>query len=155
VPRDQVKDNVFRVNPATGEITVAVDDFIKPNGLAFSPDERTLYIADSAVTDGADLPSHIRAFSVGDDGRLAGGAIFVTTVGIPDGLRIDTSGNIWASAGAGVNCYTAAGEQLGRITFPVDVTNLTFGGVGRNRLFVTAGPAVYSLDVNAVGAQHP
>jgi gluconolactonase len=152
---EQGGDYVFRVDPTTGSIAIVADDFVKPNGLVFSPDEKTLYIADSAVTDGPEFPSHIRKFDVNDDGTLSGGHVFATTAGVPDGLRVDIAGNVWTSAGPGINCYTSSGELLGRIAFPYDVTNLTFGGPKRNRLFVTSGPALYALAVNAVGAQWP
>lgn len=155
VPREQANDNVFRVDPWTGVVTVVADDFVKPNGLCFSPDEAVLYVVDSAVTDGSDLPSHIRRFAVRDDGTLSGGAVFATTVGVPDGLRVDAEGNVWTSAGAGVNCYAPSGDLLGRITFPQDVTNVTFGGPERRRLFVTSGPGLYAIDLNAAGAQRP
>ncbi len=128
---------------------------VKPNGLCFSPDESVLYIVDSAVTDGPDLPSHIRRFGVRSDGTLTGGEVFATTVGIPDGLRVDTAGNVWTSAGPGVNCYEPSGDFLGRIEFPQDVTNVTFGGPERHRLFVTSGSGVYAIDLNAAGAQRP
>ena len=154
-PREQQHDNVFRVDPASGRLVVVADDFVKPNGLAFSPDEKTLYIADSAVSDAPDLPSHIRSFRVGEDGRLSGGEVFVTTVGIPDGLRVDNQGNVWTSAGPGVNVYTPAGELLGRIDFPHDVTNLTFGGPKRRQVFVTAGPQLHVFDTSAKGVQWP
>ena len=154
-PKEQAGDNVFRVDPRSGTLSVVADDFDKPNGLAFSPDETTLYVADSAVTDGPDRTSHIRAFRVADDGTLSGGEVFATTIGIPDGLRVDTRGNIWTSAGAGVNVYTPAGEMLGRIAFPQDVTNLTFGGTGGDRIFVTAGARLYAVRVAAQGAQWP
>jgi gluconolactonase len=153
-PRDQAKDNVFRVD-RNGEITVVADDFVKPNGLCFSPDERVLYIVDSAVTDGPDLPSHIRRFEVDGTGRVSGGDVFATTVGVPDGLRVDTDGNVWTSAGPGVNVYAPSGDWLGRIDFPQDVTNVTFGGDSRQRLFATSGPGLYCIDVNARGAQRP
>ncbi|HVY20622.1 MAG TPA: SMP-30/gluconolactonase/LRE family protein [Bauldia sp.] len=152
--REQAKDNVFRVD-TSGRISVVVDDFVKPNGLCFSPDESLLYIADSAVSDGPQFPSHIRRFRVHDDGTLSGGEVFMTTVGIPDGLRIDTKGNVWTSAGSGVNCYAPAGDFLGRIAFAHAVTNVAFGGPGRSRLFVTAGPGLYAIDTNAVGALRP
>jgi gluconolactonase len=154
-PREQDHDHVFRFDPATGILTSAVDDFDKPNGLAFSPDHRTLYVADSAVTDGPDRPSHIRAFQVADDGALSGGAVFATTVGIPDGMRVDAAGNLWASAGAGVNVYAPDGELLGRVGFPVDVTNLAFGSPGSGHLFVTAGSSVHLLRVSADPALWP
>lgn len=151
---EQKGDYVYRVDPS-GSISVVVDDFVKPNGLVFSPDEKTLYIADSAVTDGPQFPSHIRKFEVQDDGTLKGGGVFVTTIGIPDGLRVDTAGNVWTSAGPGVNCYTASGDLLGRIDFPGDVTNLTFGGLQRTRVFVTCQSRLFAFTVNATGAQAP
>ena len=154
-PRELEHDNVFRFEPATGRLSVVVDDFDKPNGLAFSVDHRTLYVADSAVTEGPDHPSHIRSFRVDEDGTLSGGDVFATTVGIPDGMRVDRAGNVWASAGPGVNVYDPGGELRGRVEFPVDVTNLTFGGPGEGRLFVTAGTSVHQLTVTADGAQWP
>jgi gluconolactonase len=153
--KEQGGDFVFRVDPNSGGIDIVVDDFVKPNGLTFSPDEKTLYVADSAVSNAPHLPSHIRAFAVQDDRTLKGGDVFATTAGIPDGLRVDIVGNVWTSAGRGVNCYAPDGDFLGRIAFPQDVTNLTFGGPQRNRLFVTSGPALYALSVNAIGAQWP
>ena len=154
-PREQAHDNVFRFDPGTGVLTSVVDDFDKPNGLAFSPDQRTLYVADSAITDGPDHPSHIRAFRVADDGTLSGGEVFATTVGVPDGMRVDTSGNLWASAGPGVNVYTPDGQLLGRVELPVDVTNLAFGSPGSGHLFVTAGTSVHLVRVTADPALWP
>jgi gluconolactonase len=147
--------NVYRVDPATGEITVVVDDFLKPNGLAFSPDESLLYVADSSVSHDPDARSHIRRFKVGDDNRLKDGEVFVTTVGIPDGFRLDTDGNVWTSAGTGVNVYAPSADFLGRINFPQNVSNLVFGGPKRNRLFVTCTHELYSLYVTATGVQRP
>lgn len=152
--REQDADYVFRVD-TRGRLEAVATDFVRPNGLAFSPGERTLYIADSAVSDAPDLPSHIRAFTVVEDGTLRGGEVFATTTGIPDGLRVDTTGNVWASAGRGVNCYSPAGRLLGRIELPDQVANLTFGTPRRNRLFVTAGGGLYAFPVIAEGAQRP
>jgi gluconolactonase len=154
-PKEQAHDNVFRFDPATGVLRSVVDDFDKPNGLAFSPDQRTLYVADSAITDGPDHPSHIRAFRVSDDGTLSGGDVFATTVGVPDGMRVDTSGNLWASAGPGVNVYTPDGVLLGRVELPVDVTNLAFGSPGSGHMFVTAGTSVHLVRVTADPALWP
>jgi gluconolactonase len=154
-PVEQDGDYVFCLDPRTGQLRVVADDLVKPNGLAFSPDERSLYIADSAVTEGPKYPSHIRIFEVGADGRLSGGDVFATTVGVPDGLRVDSLGNVWASAGSGINRYSAAGALLGRIAFDADVTNLEFGSPSDGRLFVTAGGSLYLLDVLARGARWP
>jgi gluconolactonase len=133
-----------------------VSDFDKPNGLAFSPDESLLYVADSAITDGPGKNSHIRRFRVNPDGTLSGGEVFVTTDGVPDGLRVDTEGNVWTSAGAKIDVYTPAAELLGQITdFPAAVTNLTFGGPARDRIYVTSGGSLFSVRVTARGAQLP
>ena len=153
VPREQDHDHVFCADPASGRLEVVADDFEKPNGLAFSPDETVLYVADSAVTEGPDHPSHIRRFEVDEAGRVRGGDIFVITVGVPDGMRVDSDGNLWASAGPAVEVYTTEATLLGRIVFPADVTNLEFGSPSDGRLFVTAGGSLYLLDVLARGAR--
>lgn len=146
---------VFRVDPKNGKLTVVADDFVRPNGLAFSPDESILYVADSAVSHDPDAPSHIRKFRVGKDGKLTGGKVFATVEGVPDGFRVDTDGNVWTSAGAGINVYAPSGDLLGRINFPQTVSNLTFGGPKRNRLFIPCTHHVYSMYVTATGAQLP
>jgi gluconolactonase len=147
---------VFRIDPASGNVTTVARDFDKPNGLAFSPDERVLYIADSAVTDGPDRNSHIRRFDVNPDGTLSGGDVFAVTVGVPDGMRIDVEGNVWASAGAKIDVYAPDGTLLGQIVdFPAPVTNLTFGGRDRDRIFVTAGGSLFAVGVAIAGAQTP
>ncbi len=154
--RHQEHENVFRLDPVTGTLTAVVSDFDKPNGLAFSPDESLLYVADSAVTEGPDRNSHIRRFGVAPDGALSGGEVFVTTDGVPDGMRVDTAGNLWASAGAKVDVYAPDATLLGQITdFGAPVTNLTFGGPRRDRIYVTAGGSLFSVLVTAQGAQWP
>lgn len=159
-PRDEEKEqaheNVYRLDPATGALTCLVSDFQKPNGLCFSPDETLLYVADSAISDDPAGNSHIRRFRVREDGTLAGGEVFATTDGVPDGLRVDSAGNVWTSAGAGVNVYTSEAEWLGRIALGgAAVTNLCFGGPRRDTIFVTAGPSVHAIAVAARGAQWP
>jgi gluconolactonase len=149
--REQDGNYVYRVDAKTGKITVVADDFVQPNGLAFSPDETTLYIADSAVSHDPEAPSHIRSFKVARDGTLKGGKVFATTDGIPDGLRVDVNGNVWTSAGAGINVYTPGGDLLGRIRFPHNVANLCFGGPKRNRIFVCCTQALYSFYVTTNG----
>ncbi len=147
---------VFRTEPATGKTTVVADDFVKPNGLAFSPDERILYIADSGLSHDPSGPHHIRAFEVGDGGKLTRGRIFAeVSPGVPDGLRCDIDGNVWTSAQNGVQCYAPDGRPLGCIRIPTMVANLTFGGPRRNRLFITATNALYSVFVATSGAQTP
>ncbi len=108
--------HVYCCNPQTGEVSVVADDFVKPNGLAFSADERHLYVADSGRSHAADAPHHIRVFDVSDQGRLTNGRVFAEIdPGIPDGFRIDVDGNLWVGAGDGVHCFDAHGQLLGKI----------------------------------------
>jgi len=148
--------NVYRFDPRDGSLRVVADDFSRPNGLAFSPDERTLYIADSGFWPDPTKPHHIRAFDVGADGRL-GGSRVVSEVspGIPDGFRIDLDGNIWTSSGSGVQCITPGGDVIGRIPIPEKVANVAFGGPKRNRLFICGHTSLYSIFVNTSGALRP
>jgi gluconolactonase len=147
---------VFRFDPKSGKLTVVADDFAKPNGLAFSPDESILYIADSSAAHEPEKPAHIRAFKVDKNNNLKGGkAQFLLKQGFPDGFRVDTEGNVWTSAGAGIDVFAPSGDVLGRINFPQGVSNLCFGGPKKNRLFVTCTHEVYSVYVMVNGAQRP
>jgi gluconolactonase len=154
--REQKGCFVYRVDPKKGEIRIVADDFVKPNGLAFSPDEKILYVADSGMTHDPKGPHHIRALPVGDGGKLSRGKVFAEIKpGIPDGFRVDTEGNIWTSCQDGVICIDSKGKPLGKIKVPQMVANLTFGGPKRNRLFITATNSLYSIYVAATGAQVP
>ena len=147
---------VYRVSPDLSEITVVADDFIKPNGLAFSVDEKVLYVADSALSHDPNGPHHIRALDVADDGTLSNSRIFAdVSPGLPDGFRLDTEGNVWTSAADGIHCYAPDGTLLGKIHVPEVVANLTFGGPKKNRLFITATTSLYAVYVGAVGIQTP
>jgi len=147
--------HVYRVDPS-GQIAVVADDFVKPNGLAFSPDERQLYIADSGFSHDPDGPHHIRRFDVGTDGTLTDTGVFVeVSPGVPDGFRFDCDGNLWSSAQDGVHCYAPDGTLLGKIKLPQMAANLCFGGPKRNRLFITSTHALYSVFVGTNGAQVP
>jgi len=145
---------VYRFDPATGALDVVIDDFEKPNGLAFSPDEKTLYVVESGRSHNPDCPAHIRRFDVSEDNKVSNARVYVDVLNA-DGLRLDTEGNVWTSAANGVNCYNAQGALLGRIKLPNAVSNLTFGGPRRNRLFITSTNAVYSVFVAATGVQRP
>ncbi len=147
---------VYRVDPKTGEIATVVEDFVKPNGLAFSPDEKILYVADSAASHDPNAPHHIRAFDVVDGRKLTNSRVFCDIKGgsIPDGFRVDVNGNVWTSAD-GVECYAPDGTLLGRIRVPEIVANVTFGGKRRNRLFITATTSLYAVYVNTTGVQRP
>ena len=143
--------NVYRVDPADGGIAVVADDFACPNGLAFSPDERHLYIADTGRMFESD-PTHIRRFGV-DGETLRGGDVFhAVSPGVADGFRCDSDGNVWTSAADGVHCIAPDGRLLGKILVPELVSNVCFGGRGRHRLFITATTSVYAVSLNRQGA---
>jgi gluconolactonase len=133
------------------------DDFAGPNGLAFSPDERLLYVAETGGQFDETPVQHIRVFEVQDDGRrLAGGHVFhKINPGYSDGFRVDEDGNIWSSAADGVHCIDADGTPLGIIRVPFTVSNLTFGGRNRSRLFICASHTLYAIYTNQRGAQRP
>jgi gluconolactonase len=151
---------VYRIDPATGDAQIVADDFVRPNGLAFSPSEQRLYIVDSGITHGG--PAHIRVFDVAG-ATLRNGKIFAEDFapGTTDGIRVDRVGNVWASMawGApsedGVRCYAPDGDLIGKIHLPEGCANLCFGGLRKNRLFMCASTSVYTLFVDAAGAMLP
>ena len=146
---------VYRFDPADGSLSVVADDFAKPNGLAFSPDESTLYISDTGRSHDPDWPSHIRAFAV-DGKRLSQPRVFADIDhGLPDGFRVDAAGNVWTSTGIGVNVYNPAGALLGRILTGDKTSNVTFGGPQRSTLYITASKCLYSIAVLSTGVQRP
>ncbi|MCQ1838474.1 SMP-30/gluconolactonase/LRE family protein [Neorhizobium galegae] len=150
---EQDTRNVYRLDPVSGDLEAAVTDFGQPNGLAFSPDETKLYVADSASSHDIKAPRHIRVFDVVDGRRLSNDRIFCSLDnGLPDGFRVDVKGNVWTSAGDGVHCFSPDGVLLGKIVVPQTVANLTFGGPRRNRLFITATKSLYSVFVATNGA---
>jgi gluconolactonase len=152
---EQPGRGVYRVDGSSGAITCVVDDFCQPNGLAFSPDERTLYIADSGASHDGSKPRHIRAFDVAGD-KLTNDRVFaLIDAGIPDGIRTDTAGNLWSSAADGVHCFAPDGRRLGKVLVPEAVANLCFGGPRRNRLFITASTSLYAVYLTTSGAQRP
>jgi gluconolactonase len=153
VEKPELPTNVYRLDPKTGRATVAAGD-IRPNGLAFSPDEKILYLAHNDV-----MPRVIRAYDVMDDGKLANPRVAVSGDGtnIFDGFKVDAFGNIWSGAGYGeeydgVAIYNPQGKKIGRISLPERCANLCFGGVRKNRLFMAASHSLYSLYVNTQGA---
>jgi gluconolactonase len=161
---EQEKHNVYRVDPKTGEVAVVVDDFVEPNGIAFSPDEKKLYVIDTGFTDGPDNPSHIRVFDVDvPAGKLSNGKVFaeMPKPSISDGMRCDTAGRVWCSVGwgdpneDGVRCYAPDGDLLGKIHIPETVANLCFGGQQRNRLYICGSTSLYAVYTSAQGAMKP
>jgi gluconolactonase len=145
---------VYRIDPRSGQIAVAVGDMERPNGLAFSPDENRLYVVD---TPGGTKTTHV--YDVVDDGtRVANGRVFFdATPGYADGIRCDTEGNVWAGFSGGedqdgVAVFAPDGKLIGRILLPERCANVCFGGPKRNRLFMAASQSIYSLYVEAQGA---
>ncbi len=147
---EQPCNYLFRLDPLSGELTTVADDFDRPNGLCFSPDEKWLYVADSSGR------HHIRIFEVGEDNTLRGGQVFATIEpGVPDGMRVDMAGRLYSTAGDGVWVINAEGYLLGKILLPQTPANCTFGGPGRRTLYITARHSVYAIQLNTVGAQQP
>ena len=139
------QSRVYRVDPVDGSVRVVGDDFVQPNGLAFSPDERRLYVSDTGRSHVENGPAHIRVFDA-NSGTLTGGKVFAECpVGMFDGFRLDEGGNVWASAGDGVRCYEPDGNLIGIIHVPSPVANVCFGGPARNRLFICATDAVFAV----------
>ncbi|CAN5601266.1 SMP-30/gluconolactonase/LRE family protein [soil metagenome] len=142
--------HVYRVDPDSGKCEIAADDFVRPNGLAFSPDERLLYISDTA----AKPMKNMSVFDVLKNGALANGRLFANcTAGGFDGFRLDTGGRVWTSAGDGVHCYDPDGTLLGKVFVPEPVANVEFGGPKRNRLFICATTSLYSVMLPVNGAK--
>jgi gluconolactonase len=156
-PLEQDGCYVYRVDPSKrGRIDAVVTDMVKPNGIAFSPDESILYVADTGATHDPQCTPTIRSYPVKRGGALGKGSVFAElSDGLYDGFRLDTDGNIWTSAGRGVNCYAPDGTLLGRIKLPEVAANVCFGGARRNRLFITATTSLYSVYVSVNGAQRP
>ena len=143
--------HVYRIDPGTGEVHAVATDFAKPNGLAFSPDERFLYVADTGFSHGPQYPRHIRRLRV-EGGALLDSEVFATCdVGMFDGLRVDRHGNVWTSAGDGVRCYAPDGTLIGLVRIPEVVANCCFGGIKRNRLFICGTTSLYAVYLNTAG----
>lgn len=156
-------DYSYRYSPATNTLTRLDTPLVKaPNGLALSPDERTLYIADSEQAydfNAKTLNHHIVAYDVAADKTLSNGRVLAqVSPGIPDGIKVDEKGNIWSSSTDAVQVFAPNGKRLGKIDVPGTVGNLAFGlnaKTGKPVLYITSGPTVYRLDVNVKGAVMP
>src|SRR4029077_5008711 len=146
--------NVYRLDPKAGRATVVAGDINRPNGVAFSPDEKKLYIVEAGVT-----PRGIRVYDVNDD-KVANGRALITAEpgGTRAGFRCDVEGNLWCGWGMGsaqqdgVKIFDSNGKPIGFIALPERSANVCFGGVKRNRLFIAASHSLYSLYVNTQGA---
>ncbi len=152
--------HVYCVRPG-GSLRAVARDFDKPNGLAFSPDEGRLYIADSGAAKGAafpgfdyDLPHHIRVFDV-DGHQLKNGRVFaVVAPGVPDGLRVDQDGYVWTSAADGVHCLSSEGALIGKIALPAKTANLCFGGPAGTTMFIASSDRVYRVETSRRDTAH-
>lgn len=138
---------VYRISPQ-GELSLLVDDYEMPNGLAFSPDESILYINDT-------FRGHIRAFEVSKDGSIARGRIFTELKGegpgAPDGMKVDWIGNVYCTGPGGIWIMNNEGKPLGRINLPEVPANMTFGDVDFKTLYITAQTSVYRVRLNNTG----
>ena len=150
--QQESKESVYRVDGKSGQIAKVTDEVGQPNGLCFSPDYRRLYVADTG------MPREIKVWDV-EGGKLLKGRRFVQFdipgTGAPsaaDGIRCDADGNIWAGARPGVQVFAPNGERIGMIRLPETCANVCFGGLRRNRLFMTASQSLYSVYVETVGA---
>lgn len=149
--------NVYRLDPETGSATIVADDILGPNGLAFSPDEKKLYIVESRGT-----PTRkILAYDVGGDGAtITNKRVLIDAgPGTPDGFRVDVDGNLWCGWGMGsedldgVMIFAPDGTAIGRIVLPERCANVCFGGRANSRLFMAASQSVYALYVNVAGVK--
>jgi gluconolactonase len=151
----ELPSNLYRLDPATGKAAVMDGEIAGPNGLAFSPGEKQLYVVESRAS-----PRKILAYDVVEDGtRIANRRVLIDAgPGTPDGFRCDEDGNLWCGWGMGdpeldgVMVFSPGGEPIGRIALPERCSNLCFGGIKRNRLFMASSQSLYSLYTNARGA---
>jgi len=150
----ELPTNVYRIDPRTGKASVVMEGINQPNGLAFSPDEKILYIVESRSE-----PRKILSFDVGAGDKLSNRKVLIDAGpdGTPDGFRVDIDGNLWCGWGMtpeldGVRVFTPQGEPIGHISLPERCANVCFGGVKRNRLFMAAAHSLYALYVNTQGA---
>lgn len=169
----EIKEAVYRIDPKTAKMEKVTDELFKPNGLCFSPDYKKLYICDTGASHYEKAPKNIVVYDVVDNVKLGKGKEFVNMkmkyfnreqnqslegAGFPDGIRADVDGNIWIGAGwvgdgyDGVHVVAPDGVRIGQVLLPEICSNVCFGGVKRNRLFMTASTSLYALYVETQGA---
>jgi gluconolactonase len=147
-------NHVYRFDPASGDLRVVVTDVEEPNGLAFSPDESLLYVADTSAavrTDGTGN-HHIRVYNVSGKRALDGRLFCDVRPGLADGFRLDVQGNVFTSSEDAIQVFASDGTQLGRIPVPEKVSNCCWGGPDRNVLFITASTSLYSISTTTTGS---
>jgi gluconolactonase len=164
----EIKEAVYRIDPGTAKLAKVTDDLAKPNGICFSPDYKTLYVADTGEPEGSEPPRNIRAYDVVDGVRLVRGREFTSMVwkrpgqpdmaGLADGIRADIAGNIYAGAGwvgtgyDGVHVFAPDGTRIGVVLLPEICSNVCFGGPKRNRLFMCGSQSLYAVYLETRGA---
>ena len=152
---EQDRNRLYRTAPETGQITAVCEEFDKPNGVAFSPDESILYVSDSGRTHGEFRPHRVMAFDV-DGSTLSNSRVFAEVdPWVPDGMRVDVNGNLFVSPGDGIQCFNPEGEMIGKIHTPEIAANCSFGMGDRQTLFIAATSSVWSIELNTVGAIRP
>lgn len=155
---EQNRNRVYRVDPDTLEIEMVNEDFDKPNGIAFSPDESVLYVSDTGRTHGEFRPHRLMAFDLAGEqrDRLENPRVFADIEPyVPDGFRADVDGNVWVACGDGVQVFSPGGDLLGKIHTPEVAANLSFGNRDRQTLFIGATSSIWSIELNIAGATQP
>lgn len=139
---------VYRADPQNDSLTLLADDFAQPNGLCFSSDERLLYVNDTDR-------KHIRIFDVRSDGTLAGGRVFADVMGegdgAPDGMKIDSEGNLYCCGPGGIHVFDSSANCLGVVRVPTATANFNWGDHDLKSLFITASACLYRVDVRVPG----
>jgi gluconolactonase len=154
--REQACNHVFRFDPESGALDAVCDTIEEPNGLAFSPDEALLYVADTSAslrTDGSGH-HHIMVFDVVDGRTVCSGRLFaVVAPGLADGFRVDVNGWIYTSSSDSIQVYHPDGTRLGKIHVPEKIANCTFGGRAGDELYIAASTSLYRIRLNTAGMQ--
>jgi gluconolactonase len=145
--REMDFQGVYRISPDGKTLTLLVRDFIKPNGLAFAPDERILYVND---TEGG----HIRAFDVAPDGTLSNSRIFARTPGA-DGMKVDSEGNVYCTSATGVMVFDRTGKHLGTFSMAEQPANCAFGDADWKSLYMTSRTGLYRVRLTTPGRKVP
>lgn len=155
-PSEQSANRIYRWDPRTGELSSQVAALRQPNGLCFSPDYRTLYVADSGADMGPEVPfdengpREVYAFTLLDDRVASGGRVFArATNGVPDGIRCDDEGYLWVATGLGLECFDPQGRRVGVIETPETASNLCFGGAHGTALLIALASSAYIVSIEA------
>lgn len=156
---EQAANCVYRIDGESGRVSAEIDGLKMPNGLCFSPDGQTLYVADSGADMGPEIefdpdgPRDVYAYAIGPDGHVAApGRHFARACeGVPDGMRCDDRGCLWVATGVGAECFAPGGERIGLMSTPETLANLAFGGIDGNEMMLTLASRVYLLSLSPEG----